>query len=138
MKILSIDPGGTTGLAVRGENNKIATCVVKTPEEVYAFIRVGIDYVVCENFKAEVISKYGLHTVKIVGGAYALAYVQNIHFVLHEPQDRYPFKSDAKELLETRKKELKQSYMVHELDALAHLLRFEYDYAKQQRRTNTQ
>lgn len=129
MKILAIDPGGTTGIAIRSELGEIYTCVMKSPEEVYTLINPGsVDHIICENFKAQTISKYGLHTVRIVGGAYALAIKFGIGYTLHQPQDRYPFLTDAKQILDERRRTLKQPYMEHEKDALAHLLRWEHDH----------
>lgn len=127
--ILAIDPGGTTGIAVRvGE--WLNTCVMKSPEEVFDLLQQHKDVlnvVVIENFAAQDISKYGLHTVRIVGGVYALCYINKIEYVLHTPQDRYPFKEESKQWLETSKRGKGIRYMVHELDALAHLFRLEYD-----------
>ena len=138
MKILSIDPGGTTGIAIRmsyitGVNTgDVYTCVLKSPEEVFNMIATGQpEVIICENFQAQTISKYGLHTVRIVGGTYALAHIYKKRYVLHMPQDRYPFLSEAKEILEKRRLTLRQPYMEHEKDALAHLLRFEHDESKQ-------
>jgi hypothetical protein len=128
--VLAIDPGGTSGMAVRFPNGLLSTFTCSTPEEVYAFIdntKDVLQQVVVENFQAELIGKWGLFTVRIVGGVYALCYIYNINYKLHMPQDRYPFLKEAKEHLDAIKKEKKIRYVVHEKDALAHLFRLEYD-----------
>lgn len=123
--IIAIDPGGTTGIAIRLPTRNIITCTASTPEEVYDILCKGVfSHVVIENFQAQLIGKWGLHTVRIVGGVYALAYQRGIEYVLHMPQDRYPFQKIAKEFLRGRKT------VIHEQDALAHLFRFEYDTEK--------
>lgn len=123
MTVLSIDPGGTTGMATRIEG-EIHTFVCKEPEEVFNFIIQCKDVLkvcVVEGFAAQTISTYGLHTVRIIGGVYALCYEHNIKYEHHQPQARYPFQQEAKRLLADK------HTVIHEKDALAHLLRYEYD-----------
>lgn len=124
---MGIDPGGTSGIAVRNDDGVLATCVAKTPEELYDFILKakvsgGLTHIVIENFIAATISSDGLHTVRIVGGVRAVAHILGIGITIHVPQDRYAFQEDAKQTL----KELGGG-VIHEQDALAHLLRYEYD-----------
>lgn len=125
--ILALDPGGTTGLAIRMEDGSLLTATASTPEEVYDFIgnESLYDVVIIENFKAQTIDKWGLHTVRIVGGVYAICHMQSIKHVLHQPQDRRPFLTDARTLLRGRR------VCVHEIDATAHLLAYEYKVSQQ-------
>lgn len=123
--VLAIDPGGTTGMAVRLSPDIIQTFTCPNPESVFDFVTQNkgiLQQVVIENFAAELIGKWGLFTVRIVGGVYALCHQYKIEYKLHQPQDRYPFQKDAKDILSTRR-----GIVIHEHDALSHLLRWEYD-----------
>lgn len=122
--VIAIDPGGTTGIALRGTNTgmKYLTCTTSTLEELVDFLwNQDITHLVVENFQAQTISKWGLYTVRLVGVCQTIAHIKHAKYVLHIPQDRYPFQQEAKALLEGRKT------VIHEEDALAHLLRFEHD-----------
>lgn len=126
--VLSIDPGGTTGLAIRNRNNitedrNWMTAVCTEWEELCDLITEGLEYVVIENFKAEHISTYGLHTVRLVGGTMFVCRKLDIPLVIHQPQDRRSFITDAREMLVARG----GKFMTHEVDALAHLLKWEFD-----------
>lgn len=122
--LMAIDPGGTSGLAFRASGGTWFTGLETEPEELYKLIALHKpDNIVIENFQAETISKYGLHTVRIVGGVHALCTVLDIGYTLHAPQHRYPFRTEARELLVERG----LAFKIHEVDALAHLLRWEHD-----------
>ena len=123
--IMAIDPGGTSGIAFRMPNRSIITCVGNSPEDVYDLIRQaatsGLQQVVCENFNAQYIGKWGLHTVRIVGGVQAVCHIFQINLQMHMPQKRYPFKLKARGILKGRR------VVIHEIEALEHLLTWEYD-----------
>lgn len=133
MTIISIDPGGKSGVAIRLPNKEIVTCICESifrngqettfdPKELYdLFVDTEYDHVIIETFQAQTIDKYGLHTVRLVGGIEAICFIKNIPITKHMPQMRYPFKDDAKQLLAGKR------HMIHELDALAHLLRWEHE-----------
>lgn len=126
--VIAIDPGGTTGIAVKTSDGRYLTCTASTPEEVADFLFTKrFTHLIVENFQAQTIGKWGLHTVRIVGGCYMLAYLKGATYVHHVPQDRYPFQQEAKEMLQGTKA------VIHEQDALAHLLRWEYDQKKCQK-----
>jgi hypothetical protein len=120
--VMALDPGGTTGVAVRMHDGTIITAPCTKPEQVYELI-VGskLEHVVVERFAAVTISKYGLHTVRIVGGVYALCWEHKIPYTEHAPQHRYPFKKEARAILKGRR------VVIHEIEALEHLLRWEHD-----------
>ena len=135
MTTMSIDPGGKSGVAFRLDDGKILTCVCESlfdkntklrfdATELYEMLSLpNITHVIVETFQAQTIDKYGLHTVRLVGAIEAICWYRKIPLTKHMPQDRYPFKEEAKEILQS----FKRAYMVHELDALAHLLRWEFD-----------
>lgn len=120
---IAIDPGQTTGIAVRmnaGGGVVTNTCVVTSAEEVWKYV-AGLEWsaVIIERFAtAGYLSKYGLHTIEIVGGVKALCYTRALKLVVHTPQFRYPYMTEAKAFLADRE------HMVHEVDALAHLLAY--------------
>lgn len=119
-KILAIDPGVSTGIAARNGSN-IITAVLKQSEQVYdLFTANRPDIVVCEQFGTTLISKYGLHTVRLIGGIQALCYVYKIVLIQQPPQRRYPYLQEATNLLRATNKK----YLIHEVDATAHLLAY--------------
>lgn len=128
---LSIDPGLHTGIARNVNGVYSTTCLVGEFENHTQILvwRYIIDnhlalkqgYVVIERFAtAGVLSKYGLETIHIVGGTLALCQAFNIKVHIHIPQNRYAFQKQAKEMLK------KTKHVIHEEDALAHLLAREY------------
>lgn len=130
MKLLSIDPGLTTGIAVKADN-KYQTMELAPYQLVWRLVQhTEWDQVICEDFipvdpktKQPLISSYGTTTVKLVGGIEAICYIRDIPFTLQRNVDRIPFKSQALDLMISLYG--KKHPRDHELDALAHLLRFE-------------
>ncbi len=114
--VLAIDPGQTTGIALKLKG-KYITCVLNTPEEVWEFVnKLHWDQVICENFTtAGRISSYGLLTVRIIGGIQALCWKQHIQLTMRMPQHRYSKQKQAATM----------ATVIHEQDALAHLLAWE-------------
>lgn len=152
-QIISIDPGGSSGIAVRLRDGQLITCIANNicinddctaietdidrmtykcklcnqkskPTVLYEMLtQPGIEHVVFETFQAQTISKYGLHTVRLVGAIEALCWKLNIPYTEHMPMHRKPFMADAEQELQR----IGLRYVVHEKDALAHLLRWEHD-----------
>jgi hypothetical protein len=123
--ILAFDPGGTTGIAMRIREGLYQTTTAKEHNEVYALILKGLDHVVVEGFATGGrISVYGLSTVELVGGITALCYDKGIPLTRHVPQKRRPWLKPARAYLENTMGRGK--YVVHEVDALAHLMAYEY------------
>lgn len=136
MNILSIDPGGTTGIAMRVDTIEsrgrpassaggvIRTTILKTLNELASLIgdTMRWEAVVCEQFAtSDRISKYGLYTVELVGCVRAMCYDRGYRLYIHNPQDRISWLEDADELLKLTHKK----HVIHEKDALSHLLAFE-------------
>ena len=120
--LLSIDPGPHAGIAYKSDDDEYITTVLLTTKEVYDLIRLKPSVVVIERFAAVQISAPGLYTVDLVGGVKALCYVYDIPIFVHPPQGRYAFQKQAKEML----KKQGGTHMIHEQDALAHLLAYEH------------
>lgn len=119
MSIVSIDPGGTTGIAVTVDGKEFNTCTYTTPEEVWSLINLpSVDKVIIERFQtSDYLSKYGLLTIEIVGGCKALCYILNKPLVIHTPVQRYSQMDVARQYLLGKG----LPFMDHELDSLAHL-----------------
>lgn len=118
--ILSIDPGGTTGVAIRFPDTTWMTASVTTPSQLWDFFMERPDEVVFEIFAtAGRVDHWMIYTIELVGGMKALIYGLNLHGFAHSPGFRYPFLKQAEAMLKG------QEHTVHEVDALAHLLAHE-------------
>ena len=73
------------------------------------------------------ISPDGLATIEICGSVYAIAHILHSQLIIQEAIQRLPFKSDAERLLPQLTKAKIDS---HQIDAMAHLLRYERVGAK--------
>lgn len=119
-RITAFDPGGTTGVAIRMVDGSVRTRAETDPEVVFDLV-VCSEYVVYEDFQTAFrIDKNGLHTVRIIGGIIALCYEHDISIFKHSPFKRKAFQEQAHQMLKG------QRHMIHEEDALAHLLAYEY------------
>ncbi len=119
-QILAIDPGGTTGIALRLKNGELHTCTTSTKQELFDVLYwAGIEQIVYENFAAEKISKYGLWTVRLIGAIEMAAYQRKIPITEQVPAFRRTHLEKAKEALRGK------GVVVHEIDATAHLLKWE-------------
>lgn len=126
--VMALDPGGTTGVALRAPDGDIVTATCKTPEELWEMLlSPGLEQVVFEKFQAQRIDKYGLYTVRLIGGIEALCYQRKLPVTAHMPSERRPFLVDAHDVLAGRRT------VIHEKDAVAHLLRWEHDNGYRQR-----
>ena len=126
MNILAIDPGVESGIAIRFDGGKISAIVSYTPEYVWEIvISMKWNAVVYENFTtAGRISRYGLHTVQIIGGIRALCIERKIKCYPRTPQSRMAFQVQAKNILN-------KGIAIHAVEALAHLLSWENEYVNQ-------
>lgn len=119
--ILAIDPGVTSGIAWHDAKG-YHTTITKDEGEIWALL-TGIPWkcVVFETFATSGrISAPGLHTVRLIGGIQALCRHLGIPTCSQTPQHRYPFQLPARKML--------HGAIIHEQDAMAHLLRYENDH----------
>lgn len=121
MRLLAIDPGGTTGLAIytlddNGED--YLGFVAKSPGLVLKHIYTHpYDTIIVEDYNGQLISADGLMTVRLIGGIEALCYVLQIPRVLQFPQERDKYMPHAKQLVNNFGPDTR-----HARDAMAHLL----------------
>lgn len=122
--ITAFDPGVTTGIAIRYDDGKIFTRAETDIEVVYQFVHEASErgnVVIYEDFQTGFrIDKNGLHTVRLIGSIIALCWAYNIPIYKHTPYKRKAFQEEAHTMLKGTK------HMIHEEDALAHLLAYEH------------
>lgn len=123
--LLSLDPGISTGVAFYSyEIDTYHTFVTREHEKIYDLLKdmPHQGTVIIERFQAELISSYGLHTVRLVGGVEAICYIRDIKFVRQMPQQRKGFIKLAQQIINSQG----AGWVIHEVDALAHLLFYRY------------
>lgn len=126
-KILALDPGVRNGVAVYAAGQYVTT-IIKDPSDLFEFFRFGLDHVVIEKFAASSISKHGLHTVGLVGGAKMLSEYLSIPVTIQMPQQRLAFFEFAKTIVRRQGTDASvDDTHHHQADALAHLLRFQFE-----------
>lgn len=127
MKIVSVDPGISTGVAIK-LNNSYVTITLTVDD-----IETGVlwDYikdaqqVVIEHFTVFYaksrgkVSGYGLDTIETVGRVMGYCETLKVPLARQHPQNRKAFMKQAKQLASP-------GHTRHEVDALAHLLAWEY------------
>jgi hypothetical protein len=120
---MAIDPGGTTGVAIRFPDGTFKTVSITKKTDLYDLIRPPVQVCIYEEFQAQLISGYGLHTVRLVGAIEALCWKEGIKPVPRQPQRRKAYVNKAVALLHDLNQQYE--YTDHEIDALAHLLSYE-------------
>lgn len=148
MTILALDPGITTGVAIHTDSH-IATykdpaagflyetlmpaeylaLVVTEPTKLWDLVQTHQPQtIIVENFAAGgLIGKDGQATIRLVGAMELAAYITGADLVLQFPSERRAFLERAKAMLVQRG--TGKAPIVHEVDALAHLLLYEHRLA---------
>lgn len=85
------------------------------------------DYVVVEQYSTQLIGKYGLRTVELVGAIESLCWYKKFNLIKRSPIQRTPFVPRAKALMQSLKlgEGLLDEVTRHQVAALSHLLGFE-------------
>lgn len=120
--VIAIDPGVTTGIAIKAEGRYITT-IHRDRFEVWKLLSAASSEatIVIEDFGTNIINTNGLYTVRMIGAVQAIAWLRGCTLVMQRPQFRKPWLNQAKEMLLNEK-----PFVIHEVDALAHLLGWEY------------
>lgn len=121
--IIALDPGGSTGVAVRLPDGSWVTDTITDPADLWDLFRAPVgppDICVFEIFTTGGrVDKWMIYTIELVGGIRAVCYVQGVMTFHHSPGKRYPWLQQAERMLKG------QGHTRHEVDALAHLLAYE-------------
>lgn len=149
MTIIALDPGVTTGVAIHrtvkgfkpvqvpGGDVLVPTdwegeylaLVVTEPTKLWDLVQTHQPQtIVVENFAAGgLISKDGQATIRLVGAMELAAYITGADLVLQFPSERRAFIDKARQMLVQRA--TGKAPIVHEVDAMAHLLLYEHRLA---------
>lgn len=133
-----MDPGGTSGVAIKFANGLWSTLAVPlesqfdVTEKIAAYARHESKTmtVAVEFFSSmQYLSRHGLNTIELVGGIMHVCRVFGVTVFRHAPMHRTPFQSTAHDMLTARRTDTGIPFVIHEEDALAHLLRLEHNLA---------
>lgn len=148
MKYVSIDPGLSTGLAVRLKNGDFWTDTVRGSEDTFKRIVHMLDShspeaVVIETFLGiQRMSAFGIETIELIGAIKGQCVLRNVPIHRQTPAYRKMAEREATAMLDTRMLALNAAsaaapggtklfgYTDHEVSSLAHLLMFERALAK--------
>lgn len=122
--ILAIDPGSRyCGIAVY--NGKYNTMEIEGNYQLVWQLAINgqWSHIVCEDFTAKMISRYGITTVRVIGGIEAICMTRNIPLNRPQAGARIPYKARAEQLLVKIHGHLPPRD--HQLSALSHMLRFQ-------------
>lgn len=125
MRILAVDPGPHCGLAARLDDKSLQHLMFHNDiKEVLKYIYTLQPHViVVERFATGGrISRDGLDTVEIQGAVLGLAYVMGSQLYWQSPMDRMAWHEEARKLIGANKSKIQS----HAVDAVSHLLRWEY------------
>ena len=125
--IISIDPGTHTGVAIKYSHGGYDTLMFESE------ISVLWDIILTQKPSVLIVERYqpygpqridanGLATIEVCGSIYALAHVVGAELIIQEAIQRLPFMHDARERLPQLTKAKIDS---HQIDAMAHLIRYE-------------
>src|ERR1044072_1900129 len=128
---MAIDPGGSSGVAVRLPDGKLAIKKFQTQEAIWDYLRPDeprLDVVIIEEWQyfEGIARPEGVLTAGIVESVKGICYVLGIPISLRTPGSRMAYLKKAKEYLrKTRPGWVDSKPNSHECDALAHLLAWE-------------
>ena len=119
-RVLAIDPGRSTGIVLVDQTGLILQSqLATTPEQVLvAVATITPSVVVIEDFVgAGPRTLDAIFTLKLIGGASAIAWLKRIQVVIQVPQARTPLLTEAKRRAD-------KGTSIHVVDAYAHALAF--------------
>ena len=127
MILVAIDPGPHTGVAIRYNNGNVTTQMVhRSIFTIWDLImQAQPEAIIIERFMTNGrLTKEGQETIEVQGSIYSLAWAIKARLCIQYPMDRTPFIKQAREELGRSSKKIES----HEVDAYAHLLRYEYTF----------
>lgn len=134
MLTVAVDPGAHCGIAVRMSDGSLQHTMIHNdlPAVLKYIHTISPIVIVVERFvTAGRISRDGLDTVEIQGSIFGLAWVLGSQLYWQTPIDRMPFIPEARQLIRANRTKIQS----HDVDAVAHLLRWEWMQEKGRQRT---
>ena len=134
MIVCAVDPGAHCGIAVRQHDGSLAHIMIHDDlPSVLGYIHtVRPIVIVVERFvTAGRIGRDGLDTVEMQGSIFGVAWVLGSQLYWQTPADRMPFLSDSRQLIKANRSKIQS----HDVDAVAHLLRWEWMQENGRQRT---
>lgn len=125
--LMGLDPGGTTGCAVKVANRYMTTTFTLA-QDLWDFISEHKpDHIAFEVFTtAGRIDTAMSHTLELVGSLRGICYVLGIPGHGQMPQARRAFLEEAERIVKRNKSMYGTPFTKHEIDATAHLLLLEW------------
>lgn len=136
--IISVDPGGSTGMAFRLDDaERSFACITipgyDIPEVVGQIAKRAtiVQAVVIESFLGiQYRSAHGIETLELLGAVRGVCALLGIPCIKQAPAQRTAKERIARTMLQERTKALGLAFTPHEVSALAHLLTFEAAVSK--------
>lgn len=139
--LLAIDPGGSSGLAFRLDDEARSSACITIPG--YDIKRIvteiaqrvtQIEVVIIESFLGiQYRGNHGIATIEVIGAVLGVCALFNIPVLKQTPAQRKMQERNAVAMLTARKKTLGLGYTPHEVSALSHLLTYETRLARAER-----
>lgn len=127
MTLMAFDPGQSTGVAIHGPSGYITTVIKDVPSLWNMIDHHQPSICIYENFSAGgFISTDGQATLRLIGAIEAVCWRLGIPTVYQMPSERHGYIPKARAMLQ----QVKRTPIVHEIDALAHLLLYEFRVEK--------
>lgn len=131
--LLAIDPGGSSGLAFRLDDEpKSAACItipgydIKEVVTMIAQRATQLEVIIIESFLGiQYRGSHGIETLEMIGAVRGVCALLNLPVVKQTPAQRKMQEPKALKILQLRKQLIKLNYTPHEVSALAHLLTYE-------------
>lgn len=132
--IVAVDPGPHCGIAARlTDGSLLHTMIHNDIPGVLRYVRtLQPNVIVVERFAtAGRISRDGLDTVELQGMVVGIGWDMGSQIYWQTPADRMPFLDDSRKLIKANKSKIQS----HDVDAVAHLLRWEWMENNNRQRT---
>lgn len=125
MIVLAVDPGAHCGLAVRNSDGSLSHSMIHNDwPAVWQYVyTLQPSVVIVERFATGgMMSRDGLDTVELQGSIFGLAWLMGSQVYVQAPGERMAWIEEARKLIGANKTKIQS----HDVDAVAHLLRWEF------------
>jgi hypothetical protein len=125
MRIVSVDPGAHCGLAFRNDDGSLYHTMIHNDLTgvLNYIVRIQPQVIVIERFATGgMISRDGLYTVEMQGAVVGLGWHLGSQVYFQSPMERKAFIPEARNITKLSRSKIDS----HDIDAVAHLLCWEY------------